>query len=86
MLRAVSAISWTQDSIANVPLQRYIGYVGEVEVGAVEFDGSNKMWVWSSQLADSAWGWATSLEGAMQALDAWLRGWLENFRPIFESR
>jgi hypothetical protein len=81
----VGAVTWIRDTVANVPLQRYVGHVGEVEVGAVEFDGSNRMWVWSSQLADTAWGWATSSDAAMQALEAWLRSWLENFRPILDA-
>jgi hypothetical protein len=43
------------------------------------------MWVWSSPLADDAWGWASNEEGAKQALETWLRGWLENFRGFFST-
>src|SRR5215207_4429298 len=32
-------IGWTQASVAGVPLQRFVARVGEVEVGAVEYDG-----------------------------------------------
>jgi hypothetical protein len=81
----IGPISWTQARIADVPLNRFTGCVGPIEVGAVEFDGSNRMWVWSSPLADDAWGWASNEEGAKQALETWLRGWLENFRGFFST-
>lgn len=68
-----------------MPLRRYVGRVGTAEVGAVEYDGSNRMWVWSTPLAEDAWGWAANEDGAQQALEAWLRDWLENFRPFFAS-
>ena len=80
------AISWTQDRIADVPLDRYVGRAGTVEVGAVEFDGSNRMWLWSSPLADDAWGWAPNADAGKQALEVWLRQWLENFKPFFAGR
>ena len=41
-------ITWTQDHIADVPLQRFTAHAGEVEIGYVEYDGGNRMWVWSS--------------------------------------
>ena len=75
-----AVIAWTQDSVAEVPLKRYVGRVGTVEVGAMEYDAANRMWVWSSPLAEDAWGWAPEDPGAQQALEVWLRGWLENFR------
>jgi hypothetical protein len=64
-------ITWTQDSIADVPLQRFTAHAGAIEVGYVEYDGGNRMWVWSSRLADDAW-----------ALPPRRRSWLENFRPL----
>jgi hypothetical protein len=75
-------ITWTQDHIADVPLQRFTAHAGEVEVGYVEYDGGNRMWVWSSRLADDAWGWGSTDQAAKNGLEAWLRGWLENFRPL----
>lgn len=79
-------ITWTQDTVANVPLRRFVGHVGTVEVGAVAFDGSNRLWTWSSPLAEDAWGHAQSEAGAKLGFEAWLRGWLENFRPLLEGR
>jgi len=79
-------IRWQQDSIAGVPLQRFIGHAGTVEVGFVEFDSGNRMWIWSSGLADDAWGWAPTGDGAKLALELWLRTWLENFRALFDGR
>ena len=79
-----SPITWTQDSVADVPLRRFVGHVGPVEVGAVAYDGSNRLWTWSSPLAEDAWGHAPTDHGAKQAFEVWLRGWLEAFRPFFE--
>ena len=79
-----SPIRWTQASVAGVPLRRFVGYVGAIEVGTVEWDGSSGFWTWYSRLADNAWGHAQTEHGAMKAFGAWLRGWLETFRPFFE--
>jgi len=79
-----SPIQWTQDSVAGVPLRRFVGHVGAVEVGTVEWDGSSGFWTWYSRLSDEAWGHAPSENGAKQAFELWLRDWLENFRPFFE--
>ena len=79
-----SPLAWTQDSIADVPLRRYTGRVSAIEVAAVKWDGSNCLWTRSSRLADDAWGHAQSEHGAKLGFEAWLRGWLENFRPYFE--
>jgi hypothetical protein len=49
-----TGVAWRQAAVAGVPLRRYVGHVGEVEVGAVEFDGSNRLWTWSSPLAEDA--------------------------------
>lgn len=79
------SITWTQARVANVPLRRFVGHVGAVEVGAVEFDGSNRLWTWSSPLAEDAWGRAQSEAGARQGFEVWLLAWLENFRPLLEG-
>ncbi len=79
-----SPIAWTRPEIAGLPTRRTIGHVGGVEVGAVEFDPGNRLWLWSSPLADEAWGWAPSEDGARQALEVWLRAWLAPFRPFFQ--
>ena len=78
-------VTWTRDSLARVPLQRFVGRCGRVEVGRVEYDGSNRLWVWSSPLDEGAWGWGPSEDAARQALETWLRQWLENFRSFFEA-
>ena len=80
-----SPITWTQDRVAGVALRRYVAHVGSVEVGAVAYDGSNRLWTWSSPLSDDAWGHAPSESGAKQAFEVWLRGWLKAFRPFFEA-
>lgn len=77
-----SSITWAQDEVAGVKLRRHVGRAGRVEVGAVEYDGGNRMWVWSSPLAEDAWGWGASEEAAKRALEAWLREWLANFRGL----
>jgi hypothetical protein len=79
-----SPIQWTRPDVGGVPSRRAVGFVGDVEVGAVEFDPGNRLWLWSSPLAEAAWGWAPSEDGAKRALDLWLRGWLAPFRAFFE--
>ena len=81
-----SPITWRQDRVAGVALRRFTAHVGSVEVGAVAYDGSNRLWTWSSPLSEEAWGHAPSESGAKQAFEVWLRGWLEAFRPFFETR
>lgn len=78
-------IGWTQASVAGVPLQRFVARVGEVEVGAVEYDGTSRLWTWSSPLVEDVWGHAQSEGGAKRAFETWLREWLENFRLFFEG-
>lgn len=78
-----SPITWTRDEIAAVPLRRFTARSGAVDVGYVEYDGGNRMWVWASPLAEDAWGWGADEAGAKQGLEAWLKTWLENFRPFF---
>jgi len=78
----VAGLTWTQAAVAGVPLKRYVGRVGAIEVGAVEWDGSNRLWTWSSPLAEDAWGHAPTQEGAQRGFEAWLRGWLANFRDL----
>ena len=81
----MAAITWTQQKVAGVPLQHFVGRAGVVEVGSVTYDGSNGMWAWASPLADDAWGYAQTPEAAQQALTVWLVGWLENFRPFLDE-
>ncbi|MER2264483.1 hypothetical protein [Methylobacterium oxalidis] len=80
-----SAIVWTQDRIADVPLRRFVGCVGPIEVGSVEYDGTHQLWTWWSPLNDEAWGHAASEVGAKQGFEVWLRGWLEHFRPLLDA-
>jgi hypothetical protein len=80
----MSRIQWQQDRVAEVPLKRFIGFVGPVEVGHVAYDGSNRFWIWSTPLQEDAWGYGKTEEGAKAAFEAWLSGWLENFRSFFE--
>jgi hypothetical protein len=75
-------IVWTQPNVAGVPVGRLIGHVGAVEVGAIEFDPSNRLWLWSSPLVEDAWGWAPTEMGAKGAASVWLRQWLGNFQTF----
>ena len=81
----MSRITWTQDSVAGVPLKRYVGHVGPIEVGNISYDGSNRFWVWASPLQEDAWGYGPTEEAAKIALEHWLAAWLEPFRPFFEG-
>ena len=81
----MSRITWTQDGVAAVPLKRYIGRVGGVEVGNVAYDGSNRFWIWATPLQEDAWGYGPSEQAAKAALELWLSSWLKNFRPFFEG-
>ena len=38
----MNRITWTQDNVAGVPLSRYVGHVGGIEVGNISYDGSNR--------------------------------------------
>ncbi|MCJ2054181.1 hypothetical protein [Methylobacterium sp. J-070] len=78
-----SVITWTQDVTAGVPLPRFVGRVGAVQVAICEYDGSNRLWTWWSPLAEDIWGHGQDAGAAQQACEAWLRGWIENFRPFF---
>ncbi|MEH3117283.1 MAG: hypothetical protein PGN25_06665 [Methylorubrum populi] len=82
---STSTITWTRGGLSEVPLQRFSGRVGAIEVGIVEYDGSNRLWTWWSPLAEDIWGHAQDADAAKQACEVWLRGWLENFRPFFEA-
>lgn len=81
----MNRIEWRQDSVAGVPLKRHVGFVGLVEVGAVQYDGSNGFWIWSSPLQEDVWGYGLSEAAAKAALERWLASWLENFRDFFEA-
>ncbi len=78
-------IGWEQASVAGVPLRRSVAPVGTIDVGTVEYDGTNRLWAWSSPLVEDVEGHAQSEGGAKRAFEAWLREWLENFRPFFEG-
>ena len=82
---STDTIIWTQGGISEVPLQRFSGRVGAIEVATVEYDGSNRLWTWWSPLSEDIWGHAQDADGAKQAVEVWLREWLENFRPFFEA-
>ena len=81
----MSVIEWKQASVAGVKLRRFTGHVGGIEVGSVEFDGSNRLWTWSSPFAEDVWGHAPTQAGAQKALAIWLRGWLERLRPVLDA-
>jgi len=81
----MSRIAWSQDSVAGVPLKRFLGQVGSVEVGNVAYDGGNRFWVWATPLQEDVWGFAPTEDAAKAALELWLRGWLENFREFLET-
>ncbi len=78
-----SPIAWSPPEADGQTARRLVGHVGPVEVGRVEYDPTNRLWLWSSPLAEEAWGWAPSQDGARRALEIWLRGWIEPFRPFF---
>ena len=82
---SMSVIEWKQASVAGVKLRRFTGHVGGIEVGSVEFDGSNRLWTWSSPFAEDVWEHAPTQAGAQQALETWLRGWLEKLRPVLDA-
>ena len=82
----MSQIAWRQDSVAGVPLKRSVGFVGAIEVGNVSYDAGNRFWVWATPLAEDAWGYGPSEDAAKKALELWLLGWLENFRPLLAGR
>jgi len=81
----MSVIEWRQASVAGVKLQRFSGHVADIDVGFVEYDGSNRLWTWATPFADDVWGHAPSREGAQQAFETWLRGWLEKLRPVLDA-
>jgi hypothetical protein len=84
-MSAPSRITWTQDSIAGVPLNHFVGTVGEIQVGTVSYDGGNRFWVWASPLQEDAWGYGPSETATKEAFELWLASWLENFRPFFDK-
>jgi hypothetical protein len=81
----MSVIEWRQAAVAGVPLRRFTGHVGDIEVGFIEYDGSNRLWTWASPFAEDVWGHAPNHEGAQQAFETWLRGWLERLRPVLDA-
>ena len=81
----MNRIRWQQDQVAGVPLNRYVGFVGPIEVGSVAYDGSNRFWIWSTPLQEDAWGYGPTEQAAKAALEAWLASWLDNFRSFFQA-
>jgi hypothetical protein len=81
----MTAVEWRQASVAGVKLRRFTGHVGDIEVGFVEYDGSNRLWTWASPFAEDVWGHAPTQASAQQALETWLRGWLEKLRPVLDA-
>ncbi len=81
----MTRIQWQQDTVAGVPLNRYLGLVGAIEVGSVAYDGSNRFWIWSTPLQEDAWSYGPTEEAAKAALEYWLASWLENFGPFFQA-
>jgi hypothetical protein len=45
----MSVTEWRQAAVAGVPLRRFTGHVGDIEVGFIEYDGSNRLWTWVCQ-------------------------------------
>ena len=84
-IQPVSVVEWKQARVTGVRLRRFTGHVGGIEVGAIEFDGSNQLWTWSSPLAEDVWGHAPSEGAARQAFETWLPGWVERLRPLLEQ-
>ncbi|MEZ0170455.1 hypothetical protein [Microvirga sp. TS319] len=80
----MNRIRWEQDSVAGVPLSRHMGFVGAIEVGSVAYDGSNRLWVWSTPLQEDVWGYGPNEDAAKTALELWLVAWLRNFRAFFQ--
>ncbi len=66
-------------------MRRFVGRVGAVEVGTVDYDGSNRFWIWATPLQEDAWGYGPTEEAAKAAFEHWLKGWLENFRAFFKD-
>jgi len=78
-------ITWSRDSFAGAKGNRHVAHAGAIEVGRVMYDGSSGFWVWSSPLAEDAWGYGPSEDAAKRGFEVWLTAWLENFRPVFEA-
>ena len=78
----MSGIRWAQDSVAGIPLKRFVGHVGPVEVGSVSYDGGNRFWVWATPLQEDVWGYGPTEKAAKAAFERWLREWLEHFRDF----
>ena len=80
----MSRIAWTQDSVAGIPLKRFVGRVGDFEVANVSYDGGNRFWVWATPLQEDAWGYGPTEDAAKAGFELWLRAWLKNFRPFLD--
>src|SRR5918993_3502898 len=59
----MSVIEWRRATVAGVPLRRFTGHVGDIEVGFIEYDGSNRLWTWASPFAEDVWGHTPNHEG-----------------------
>lgn len=78
----MKGVDWQQESTAGILLKEHVAHAGRVEAGRVMYDASQRLWVWSSRLADDAWGYGTTAEAAKAGFEAWLRGWLRNFEGV----
>jgi hypothetical protein len=78
----MSGLDWQQESTAGIALKEHVAHAGTIEAGRVMYDGSQRMWIWSSRLADDAWGYGMTAESAKAGFEAWLREWLRNFEGV----
>lgn len=69
---------------------RYDAYIGAVEVGSVAYGG--EYWMWYSHLGENSEAGANAVsssckseEEAKAELEAYVRGWLENFRQFMKT-
>ena len=80
----MSVIEWKQASVAGVKLRRFTGHVGGIEVGSVEFDGSNRLWTWSSPFAEDVWGHAPTRQPHNRPARHGYEAALRNCGPFYD--
>lgn len=81
----MAGLVWTEEKVAGSEHRHHVAHAGSIEVGRVMFDGSNGFWVWSTQLAEDAWGYGKTVEGTRGGFEVWLKQWLRNLRPLFDA-